>query len=124
MEGLKMIKKIVIDGHEFPSSQDTDFTKLPKEFGGAFPSPSPMLVSELPGHMNRINAAPYVFVQPKLDGHCCMANTRTRKIYTRSGHEITTLPHINTALPQKITFVFRIYLVEFLNAIFNGNIFG
>ena len=59
----------------------------------------PMLVSETPGHTERINAQPYVFVQPKLDGHCCMANTRTRKIYTRSGHEITTLPHINAALP-------------------------
>jgi ATP-dependent DNA ligase len=28
-----------------------------------------------------------------------MANTRTRKIYTRAGHEIKTLPHINAALP-------------------------
>jgi len=60
---------------------------------------SPMLVSEIPGHQGRINSQDYVFVQPKLNGHCCMANTRTRKIYTRSGHEITTLPHINAALP-------------------------
>ena len=59
----------------------------------------PMLVSEIPGHQGRINAAPYVFVQPKLDGHCCMANTRTRKIYSRCGREITTLPHINAGLP-------------------------
>ena len=59
---------------------------------------SPMLVSEIPGHEGRIDAEPYVFVQPKLDGHCCMANMRTRRIYSRSGHEITTLPHINTAL--------------------------
>lgn len=66
-------------------------------FHGAFASP--MLVSEIPGHQGRINSQPYVFVQPKLDGHCCMANTRTRRIYTRSGHEITTLPHINAALP-------------------------
>ena len=66
------------------------------KFHGAFKSP--MLVSEIPGHRGRINAAEYVFVQPKMDGHCCMANTRTRKIYTRSGHEITTLPHINAAL--------------------------
>ena len=63
------------------------------------PFKSPMLVSEIPGHQDRINAQPYVFVQPKLDGHCCMANTRTRRIYTRSGREITTLPHINAALP-------------------------
>lgn len=67
------------------------------KFHGAFKSP--MLVSEIPGHRGRINAAEYVFVQPKMDGHCCMANTRTRKIYTRSGREITTLPHINKALP-------------------------
>jgi len=60
---------------------------------------APMLVSEVPGHQGRINAEPYVFVQPKHDGHCCMANTRTRRIYSRSGHEITTLPHINAALP-------------------------
>lgn len=58
-----------------------------------------MLVSEMAGHTNRINAEPYVFVQPKLDGWCCMANTRTRRIYTRSGDEITNLPHINAALP-------------------------
>jgi ATP-dependent DNA ligase len=69
-----------------------------KPFAGAFDSPQ--LVSETPGHTNRINAEPYVFVQPKLDGWCCMANTRTRKIYTRSGREITTLPHINAALPE------------------------
>jgi len=60
---------------------------------------SPMLVSEIPGHQGRINAQPYVFVQPKLNGHCCMANTRTRRIYSREGHEIKTLPHINAALP-------------------------
>jgi ATP-dependent DNA ligase len=59
----------------------------------------PMLVSEIPGHRGRILAQPHVFVQPKLDGWCCMANTRTRRIYTRSGAEITTLPHINAALP-------------------------
>ena len=59
----------------------------------------PMLVSEIAGHTNRIGAEPYVFVQPKLDGWCCMANTRTRCIYTRSGDEITNLPHINAALP-------------------------
>jgi ATP-dependent DNA ligase len=60
---------------------------------------SPMLVSEIPGYRDRIMSQPYVFVQPKLDGWRCMANTRTRKIYTRSGAEITTLPHINAALP-------------------------
>lgn len=60
----------------------------------------PMLVSEIPGHRNRIAAAGHVFVQPKLDGWCCMANTRTRRIYTRSGREIITLPHINAALPS------------------------
>lgn len=60
---------------------------------------SPMLISEIPGHQDRINSQDYVFVQPKMDGHCAMANTRTRRIYTRSGHEITTLPHINAALP-------------------------
>lgn len=65
------------------------------------PFKSPMLVSEIPGHQGRINAEPYLFVQPKLDGHCCMANTRTRRIYSRQGHEITTLPHINAALPTK-----------------------
>jgi hypothetical protein len=59
----------------------------------------PMLVSELAGHHNRIRSQSYVFVQPKLNGWCCMANTRTRKIYTRAGHEIKTLPHINAALP-------------------------
>ena len=66
-------------------------------FDGAFKSP--MLVSEIPGHMGRINSQDYVFVQPKLNGHCCMANTRTRRIYSRQGHEITTLPHINAGLP-------------------------
>jgi len=60
----------------------------------------PMLVSEIPGHRGRILSQPYVLLQPKLDGWCCMANTRTRKIYTRSGNEITTLPHINAALPK------------------------
>ena len=65
----------------------------------ATPAVSPMLVSEIPGHRSRIMSADYVFVQPKLDGWCCMANTRTRKIYTRSGREITTLPHIQAALP-------------------------
>lgn len=59
----------------------------------------PMLVSEIPGYRDRIKSAGHLFVQPKLDGWCCMANTRTRKIYTRSGNEITTLPHINAALP-------------------------
>jgi len=62
--------------------------------------PNPMLVSEIPGHRGRILSQPYVFLQPKLDGWCCMANTRTRKIYTRSGNKITTLPHINAALPK------------------------
>ena len=66
-------------------------------FDGAFDTPQ--FVSEIPGHRSRIMSAGYVFVQPKLDGWCCMANTRTRKIYTRSGREITTLPHINAALP-------------------------
>ena len=66
-------------------------------FDGAFKSP--MLVSEIPGHQGRINSQDYVFVQPKADGHCCMANTRTRRIYTRGGVEIKTLPHINAALP-------------------------
>lgn len=61
--------------------------------------PPPQLVSEIPGHRDRIMSEPYVFVQPKLDGWCCMANTVTRKIYTRRGAEITTLPHINAALP-------------------------
>ena len=60
---------------------------------------SPMLLSEIPGHRERIDAQPYVFVQPKLNGWRCMANTVTRRIYTRSGREITTLPHINSALP-------------------------
>lgn len=62
---------------------------------------SPMLVSEIPGHCDRIESQSYVFVQPKLDGWCCMANTRTGKIYTRSGAEIKTLPHINAALPSQ-----------------------
>ena len=66
------------------------------KFHGAFTSPQ--LVSEIPGHQGRINSQDYVFVQPKLDGHCCMANTRTRRIYSRSGREITTLPHINAGL--------------------------
>ena len=66
-------------------------------FDGAFASP--MLVSEIPGHRDRIMSQDYVFVQPKLDGWRIMGNTRTRKIYTRSGREITTLPHINAALP-------------------------
>lgn len=61
--------------------------------------PPPQLVSEIPGHRDRIMSEPYVFVQPKLDGWCCMANTVTRKIYTRSGAEIVNLPHINAALP-------------------------
>jgi ATP-dependent DNA ligase len=43
---------------------------------------------------------PYIFIQPKLDGWCCMANTRTKKLYTRQGHEITTLPHVNAWLPN------------------------
>ncbi len=51
-----MIKKIIIDGQEFNANPDADFTKLPKEFGGAFPSPHPMLVSEIPGHQGRINS--------------------------------------------------------------------
>jgi ATP-dependent DNA ligase len=63
--------------------------------------PAPMLVSETPGHKERIRGAGHVFVQPKLDGWRCMANTRTRKIYTRTGREITTLPHINAALPTE-----------------------
>ena len=58
----------------------------------------PMLVSEIFDYRNKIAEQPYVFVQPKLDGWCCMANTRTRRIYARSGREITTLPHINAAL--------------------------
>lgn len=62
--------------------------------------PGPMLVSEIPGHRSRIESQEYVFVQPKLNGWRCMANTRTRKLYTRSGREITTLPHINAALPS------------------------
>jgi ATP-dependent DNA ligase len=60
---------------------------------------APMLISEIPGHRGRILAERHVYVQPKLDGWCCMANTRTRKLYSRSGKEITTLPHINAALP-------------------------
>lgn len=59
----------------------------------------PMLVSEIPGHRDRIAAQEYVFVQPKQAGWRGMANTRTKKLYTRSGREITTLPHINAALP-------------------------
>lgn len=62
---------------------------------------APMLISEIPGHRGRILAEDYVYVQPKLDGWCCMANTRTRKLYTRSGKEISTLPHINAALPME-----------------------
>lgn len=91
------MKKIIIDGHEFNAVHDPNFTK-PFPFHGAFKSP--MLVSEIPGHRGRIHSQDYVFVQPKLDGWCIMANTRTRKIYTRSGREITTRPHINKALPS------------------------
>jgi ATP-dependent DNA ligase len=60
----------------------------------------PMLVSEIPGHRDRIMDQPYVFIQPKLDGWCCMANARTKKIYTRSGREITNLPHVTAWLPN------------------------
>ena len=67
------------------------------KFHGAFKSPQ--LVSEIPGHRDRIMSAGHVFVQPKLRGWCGMANTRTRRIYTRSGREITNMPHINAALP-------------------------
>lgn len=59
----------------------------------------PMLLSEIPGHRSDIMDQPLIYVQPKLDGWRCMANTRTRKIYTRSGRELSTLPHINSALP-------------------------
>jgi len=60
----------------------------------------PMLVSETPGHKARIMSQPFVYVQPKRDGWCCVANARTRKIYTRNGNEITNLPHINEGLPE------------------------
>ena len=125
--GKKMIKKIIIDGHELLVNPDIDFKKLPKEFDGAFSSP--MLVSEIPGHRDRISSEPYVFVQPKLDGWCCMANTRTRKIYTRSGREITTLPHIQAALPvdgpewlHGELYIHRVWLDNIQSMIKNGNL--
>ena len=59
----------------------------------------PMLLSEIPGHRELINSQESVYIQPKLKGWCGMANTRTRNIYTRNGREITTMPHINAALP-------------------------
>lgn len=61
---------------------------------------SPMLVSEITEYLKHIiMSQEYVLLQTKINGWCCMANTRTRKIYSRNGHEITTLPHINAALP-------------------------
>ena len=63
----------------------------------------PMLISEIPGHEKTIENQSEIYVQPKLNGWRCMANLRTRKIYRRSddnlGKEITTMPHINDALP-------------------------
>lgn len=61
---------------------------------------TPMLLSEIPGHRTDIMAQDYVYVQPKLDGWRCLANTRTGRIYTRSGREITTLPHVQATLPS------------------------
>lgn len=53
----------------------------------------PMLLTEYRDKIELINSQPYVFVQPKLDGHRAMINTKTGQIFSRSGKEIS-LPHI------------------------------
>jgi ATP-dependent DNA ligase len=53
----------------------------------------PMLLTEYRDKIDLINSQPYVFVQPKLDGHRAMINTKTEQIFSRSGKEIK-LPHI------------------------------
>lgn len=61
----------------------------------------PMLLSELGGYQTDIMRADYVFVQPKLNGWRSPFNTHTRKLYTRSMNEITTLEHIKASLPTE-----------------------
>lgn len=61
----------------------------------------PTLVSEIPGYRDLIMSQPHVLMQPKLAGWCGIANTVTRRIYTRKGYEITNMPHINVSLPTQ-----------------------
>jgi len=60
----------------------------------------PMLISEYPCFTDFVGKQKYVFIQPKLDGWRAIYDKRENKLYTRSGEEIKTLPHINTAMQQ------------------------
>lgn len=59
-----------------------------------------MLISEYPSFSDFIGKQKYVFIQPKLDGWRAIYDKRENKLYTRSGQEIKTLPHINAALRE------------------------
>ena len=55
--------------------------------------PRPMLAHAFADYDTKLPHC-WLRVQPKLDGIRCVANTVTGKMYSRSGKEITSLPHI------------------------------
>jgi DNA ligase-1 len=58
-------------------------------------APYPMLAIK---NYEGIQLPPKVFVQPKLDGVRCVANTKTGELWSRNGKVILGVPHINQAV--------------------------
>ncbi|MBN2161028.1 MAG: hypothetical protein JW807_16675 [Spirochaetes bacterium] len=61
---------------------------------GVSTAPRPSLLSEYRNYPDIVEGEDYIFIQPKIDGWRCVVNTRTGKLYSRTGNEIN-LPHIS-----------------------------
>lgn len=62
--------------------------------------PKPMLAQVFQHHEKKFEPDTKFDVQPKLDGNRCLINTKTGKMYSRSRKEITSVPHIGTAVAR------------------------
>jgi ATP-dependent DNA ligase len=56
----------------------------------------PMLAQDIGKHVAKLT--PSLFVQPKLDGIRCLANTRTGELWSRSRKQMREIPHISEAV--------------------------
>lgn len=57
--------------------------------------PRPMLANDYNKHLKKIQGN--IYIQPKLDGCRCIANTKTGKLYSRKG-KVLNLVHISSAI--------------------------
>lgn len=91
-EAKAKINKKIKEGYEI---KENNFLFKLKE---ARDCPQPMLALDFYDREDKIDKKASYYVQPKLDGIRCLANTKTGKLYSRKGEEITTMPHISEAV--------------------------